>query len=216
MAAAAFTAWAIDSRPDPPRQVSKATRRGSRSCLGSATTTSSPAAGRASFSTGLIALSVLVGLVPALLRQRRLAYWIVVGAALLSIGWSVRAETAASRYSNDFSQLFYDEPSPAARLGRRCHRGSRAVYLGQKIADPNGIWSMEFWNRNVRKVWSLDGTAPGPGPRHTPSLAATDGRLAGDPGYAYVVIDNGVTIAGTTVAEKGQLRLVRIESAAYA
>ena len=61
--------------------------------------------------------------------------------------------------------------------------GKPAVYIGQKIADPNGIWSMEFWNRNVRRVWSLDGTAPGPGPVLTPDLIATDGRLAGDPGY---------------------------------
>ena len=55
---------------------------------------------------------------------------------------------------------------------------------------------MEFWNRNVRKVWSLDGTAPGPGPVLTPDLIATDGRLAGDPGYEYAVIDNGARDRG--------------------
>ena len=54
---------------------------------------------------------------------------------------------------------------------------------------------MEFWNRDVRKVWSLDGTAPGPGPRLTPDLAATDGRLRHDPGYRYAVIDKGLAIA---------------------
>ena len=53
--------------------------------------------------------------------------------------------------------------------------GKPAVYIGQKIADPNAIWSMEFWNRDVRKVWSLDGTAPGPGPILTPE-PARDGR----------------------------------------
>ena len=55
---------------------------------------------------------------------------------------------------------------------------------------------MEFWNRDVRKVWSLDGTAPGPGPILTPDLLAKDGRLVGDPGYEYAVIDNGLSIAG--------------------
>ena len=69
---------------------------------------------------------------------------------------------------------------------------------------------MEFWNRNVRSVWSLDGTAPGPGPVLTPDLIATDGRLAGDPGYGYAVIDNGLSIAGTTRCAAGRLRLVRI------
>ena len=39
---------------------------------------------------------------------------------------------------------------------------------------------------------------------------ATDGRLADDPGYRYAVIDNGLSIAGETIAERGQLRLVKI------
>jgi hypothetical protein len=208
--AAAFTAWAIASVPihfgglegDAPGLAILSRFREDYG-LGST--------GAHQLLYGLIALSVLVGLVPVLLSQRRLAAWIVVGAALLSMGWSVRAETVASRYSNDFSKLFFISlPKPLGWVDDATS-GQRALYLGQKIADPNGIWSMEFWNRNVRKVWDLDGTAPGPGPRHTPNLASTDGRLADDPGYAYVVADNGVTIAGTTVAEKGQLRLVRID-----
>ena len=111
------------------------------------------------------------------------ASWIVVGAAVLSIGWATWAETVASKYSNDFSELFLTGlPKPLDWVDQATG-GKPAVYIGQKIADPNAIWSMEFWNRDVRKVWSLDGTAPGPGPILTPSLLATDGRLLGDPGY---------------------------------
>ena len=158
----------------------------------------------------LIAVSVVVGLSPALLGRRQITTWVVVGAALLAIGWSVRAETAAADYSNEFSQLFDKGlPKPLGWVDDATE-GRPAVYIGQKIADPNGIWSMEFWNRDVRQVWSLDGTAPGPGPVLTPDLAATDGRLRGDPGYPYAVIDNGLSIAGATVAEHGLLRLVRI------
>jgi len=159
---------------------------------------------------GLLVVSVLVGLAPVLLRGRRVATWIVVGATVVAIGWSTWAETAAARYSNDFSALFYNGlPKPLGWVDNATGNAP-AVYIGQKIADPNGIWSMEFWNRNVRKVWSLDGTAPGPGPVLTPDLIATDGRLAGDPGYRYAVIDKGLSIAGETVAERGSLRLVRI------
>jgi hypothetical protein len=64
----------------------------------------------------------------------------------------------------------------------------------------------------VRRVWSLDGTAPGPGPVLTPDLVTTDGQLAGDPGYEYAVVDKGLSIVGETVTEKGNVRLVRIGS----
>ena len=160
----------------------------------------------------LLALSVLVGLAPALLRGRRqVATWIVVGAMVLSIGWTVKAQTVAAKYSNDFSALFFDSlPKPLGWIDDATG-DEPAVYIGQKIADPNGVWSMEFWNRNVKRVWSLDGTAPGPGPVLTPDLVSTDGRLADDAGYPYAVVDNGLSIVGTTVAERGNLRLVRID-----
>jgi hypothetical protein len=159
----------------------------------------------------LLVASVLVGLAPMLLRGRRVASVVVVAAALLAIGWGTWGETAASKYSNDFAALFYDGlPKPITWIDDAT--GSQpVVYIGQKIADPNPIWGMEFWNRNVRKVWSLDGTAPGPGPVLTPDLIATDGRLADDPGYKYAVIDSGLSIAGQTIAEHGTLKLVRIE-----
>ena len=208
--AAALTAWAIDAIPldvgkglagDAPG-LSILSRFYSDYGLG--------LDGAYQLLYGLLALSVFVGLAPALLRRRRLAAWIVVGAALLSVGWSARAEIVASDYSNEFSQLFFRSlPQPLGWVDDATG-GKPAVYIGQKIADPNGIWSMEFWNRDVRRVWSMDGTAPGPGPTLTPNIETTDGRLAGDPGYEYAVADNSISIAGTTVAERGPLRLIQI------
>jgi len=161
----------------------------------------------------LVGLSVLVGLAPLLLRRRqRIATWIVIGAALLSIGWSVRSEHVAARASNDFSDLFFASlPKPLGWVDEAT--GDQPVlYIGQNIADPNGVWSMEFWNRNVRRVWSLDGTAPGPGPVLTPNIASTNGRLVSDPGYRYAVVDAGLSIVGETVTEQGSLLLLRTGS----
>ena len=36
--------------------------------------------------------------------------------------------------------------------------------------DPTGVYLTEFFNRSVTKVWSTDGTAPGPGAILTPDL----------------------------------------------
>jgi hypothetical protein len=160
----------------------------------------------------LLAASVLVSVAPALLRRHRRAALVIVAiATVLALGWSGRGELAASRYSNDFSKLFLAGlPKPLDWVDRETG-GQPVVYLGQKIADPNGVWSMEFWNRSVRQVWSLDGTAPGPGPVLTPNLVSPDGRLTADPHFPFAIADNGVTLAGDVVAERGLLRLVRVE-----
>jgi hypothetical protein len=158
----------------------------------------------------LLVVSVIVALVPLLVRRRQVATAVLATAAVLAIGWAGWAESAASKYSNDFSELFYNGlPKPLGWVDEATS-GKPAVYIGQKIADPNGVWSMEFWNRDVRKVWSLDGTAPGPGPTLTPDLETTSGVLRGDPGYEYALIDKGLSIAGQVVASQGDLRLMRV------
>ena len=49
------------------------------------------------------------------------------------------------------------------------------VVIGQQISDPTNVRVTEFFNRSVKKMWSLDGTAPTPGPILTPDLEAEDG-----------------------------------------
>ena len=61
---------------------------------------------------------------------------------------------------------------PAGSLNwvdRHVH-GQPVTYLGQEIKDPNGLWLTEFWNRSLKHVDSLDGSAPGPGPTYAPNL----------------------------------------------
>ena len=64
------------------------------------------------------------------------------------------------------------------------------------MQDPNGLWLLEFWNRSLKQVWSLDGTAPGPGPTLTPNLDNTNGTLSNDPHYPYVVAEQGIDVVG--------------------
>ena len=64
------------------------------------------------------------------------------------------------------------------------------VLLGQSIKDPNPVNLLEFWNRSLTNVWSLDGTAPGPGATVTPNIAEADGTLT-DPGDGLRARDPG-------------------------
>ncbi len=78
--------------------------------------------------------------------------------------------------------------------------GAATLYIGQQMKDQNSEWLLEFWNRSIRAVWSLDGTAQGPGPVLTPDPRASDGALNHSPGYPYVVEEKGIDIVGTVVA----------------
>lgn len=158
----------------------------------------------------LLAVSVLV-LLAARLHGRVAA---AVGAVALAlvVGWSLNAEIVASNASRDFSRFFLSGlPRPLDWVDQ-LNGGAPTLYLGQKIADPNAVWSLEFWNRSIRKIWSLDGSAPGPGPVLTPDLTSPSGTLADDPGYRYAVSDFGVDLVGEDVYRMGTMTLVRLAS----
>jgi len=111
-------------------------------------------------------------------------FWIVVAlsACALVLAWNVTGEVAASNGVNTFSQnLLKNFPTPPTWIDDATG-GKPAIYLGQQINDPQGIWLMEFWNRGLSYVWSLDGTAPPPGrlaPGYVTPDAQPDGTLVG-------------------------------------
>ncbi len=157
----------------------------------------------------LVSVALLYG--PRFVARRR---WVVsIGAvtAALVISWNLAGEISASNGTNSFSQtLRANFPTPPNWLDRATG-GRTAIYLGQRITDPQGIWLMEFWNRSLRYVWSLDGTAPGPGtypPGFVTPDAGPDGRLTGrsiptgaPPGVDYIVADSDIEVAGTFVLD---------------
>ena len=161
----------------------------------------------------MLAAGTAVLLAVALLRSRpRVSLAIGGSAAVLVLAWTMTAQLAAASASNSFSRDFMRNlPQPADWVDRATG-GEPTLYLGQGSTDNNGLWLIEFWNRSIKRVYSLDGTAPGPGPTVTPSLLNRYGELAGDPGYDFVLAERSIDLAGTVVEEKGGWRLYRIEA----
>ena len=84
--------------------------------------------------------------------------------------------------------------------------------LGQHMSDnPLGVPSTEFWNRSISKVWSVDGTGPGPGHTLTPDLQDADGTLWPNPRTDFVLASGGVEVVGDEVAANEGSTLVRVD-----
>ncbi len=140
----------------------------------------------------VVGTAVLV-LLP-LLRSRYVAVAAAVVAAF-TLAWTGTAEVYAAHGESLFSERLYQTlPSPANWLDKSTD-DRPTVFLGQGIRDPNPVNLLEFWNRSLVKVWSLDGTAPGPGAVTTPNLEKPNGTLT-DPGTAYVLTTPGVDVVG--------------------
>jgi hypothetical protein len=160
----------------------------------------------------VLAISLLLLLLPGLrqvARRRWAAMGIAATAVALLLAWNVAGEVSSSNGINVFSRtLLGNFPKPATWIDDATG-GKPAIYLGQRITDPQGIWMMEFWNRGLSYVWSLDGSAPGPGGQ-APGVVTPDadptGRLTGKsiptgapPGVDYMVADEDIAVQGKEI-----------------
>jgi hypothetical protein len=150
----------------------------------------------------LVSLAIVVAV--HVLRRSSTAFGAVAGiAALTVLAWSLTAEVYAAEGERLASrQIQRNLPIPHDWVERETQGGS-VVIIGQKIADPIGIYLTEFFNPSVEKVWSLDGSAPGPGAILTPDLAGIDGTLTPSPGTDYALAFNGVELQAPVVARNG-------------
>jgi hypothetical protein len=144
-------------------------------------------------------VALLVG--ASLVRGReRLLRPLLATAVLFVLAWNLTGQIGASGASKTISDdLLANYPRPLDWLDR-ADGGKPAVYLGQQITDANGIWLLEFWNSSLHYVWSLDGTAKGPGPTLSPDLLGTDGRITAPEGVRYVVVEPNIDLVGRVVA----------------
>ncbi len=139
-----------------------------------------------------------VALVVLTLQRRVSAAAATAIAAVLAVGilaWNVTGEISAS--AGDVSIARGTGAilrHPYTWVDDVAH-GKPTLYLGQGVADQRAEWLLEFWNRSIVTVNSLDSTLVGPGPSGTPNIAA-DGRIywsltPDDPGrtYDYAVED---------------------------
>ncbi len=131
--------------------------------------------------------------------------------AVVVVAWNLTGQITAARGSNDFSHRLIQNFVHPADFVDQAVGGGTVTYLGQQIREVTGPNLLEFWNRSIVNVWSIDGTAPLPGPILTPDLVETDGTLSNPPGTPYVLADNGVKLVGKPVASRGTLVLYRID-----
>ena len=101
-------------------------------------------------------------------------------AAALAIGilaWNVTGEiSAASRETCRSAASSKRRCTTPSRGSTRSRTGSRRTTSRRRVADKNPEWELEFWNRSIVRVESLDSTLDGPGPSGTPNVTA-DGRV---------------------------------------
>ena len=131
--------------------------------------------------------------------------------AVAVLAWSLTTEVYAARGERTLSdQVERNHPKPYDWVDQATG-GNAVVVIGQRFSDPTGVHLTEFFNRSIRKVWSLDGTAPGPGPILTPDLAAPDGSLTPPPGVRYALALNGVELQAPVAASRGNDTLYRLD-----
>jgi hypothetical protein len=117
-------------------------------------------------------ITVLVLLAPSFLRGRRgrLAAIVMGVAAVGVVGWNLTGEIAAAAGTNSIAR------AAAGTLGKPFGWVDTAthlkptLYLAQGQVDQNPEWLLEFWNRSIARVSSLDGSLGGPGPAGGPNF----------------------------------------------
>ena len=131
-------------------------------------------------------------------------------AAAVVLVWSLTAEVYAAEGERDLSVRIAKNLTKPYDWVDDATGGASVVVIGQQINDPTGVHLTEFFNPSIRRMWSLDGTAPRPGPILTPDLQASDGTLTPSPGTDYALALNGIELRGRLVVQKGNDRLYRL------
>jgi hypothetical protein len=132
----------------------------------------------------------------------------VAGALAVGVlAWNVTGEVAAAAGSTSISRDFSRILGHPFSWVDDTTGGKPTIYLGQGVVDQRPEWLLEFWNRSITTVSSLDASIGGPGPAGAPNITTT-GQLywtlnPSQPGklFDYAVEDwPCVDFAGSLVA----------------
>jgi hypothetical protein len=127
--------------------------------------------GDARLVTGLVAVvGITLVLTAVHVRSRGIAGAAAVVAAVGMLAWGFTAEFAAAvgniTVSRDIRPTIGE---PFTWVDDATHL-KPTLYLAQGVTDQNSEWLLEFWNRSITTVSSLDGTIGGPGPAGAPNI----------------------------------------------
>jgi hypothetical protein len=162
---------------------------------------------------GACVVSLALVLALRFLRRGSAAFAAVAGAVAVGVfSWTLTTEVYAAEGERRLADQVARHLAAPYDWVERETGGSSVVMLGQQMTDDaTGIWLTEFFNPSIKKVWSTDGTAPGPGAILTPDLAAADGTLTPNPGTEYAMTLNGVELQAPEVARVGEFILYRVD-----
>jgi hypothetical protein len=164
---------------------------------------------------GILAGSIVLAVLREAARRRggHVRRAVRAAGALLAvaiIGWNLTGEITAANSSNSFSASFRGVlPTPPDWIDRVTGR-ARTMFIGQGLAGSNAFWSLEFWNQSIGDVWSVDSSAPGPGPVTTPNYLDLTGAVDPQLPLNWVVAGPGVDPVGQLRETVGGLRLFHV------
>jgi hypothetical protein len=162
---------------------------------------------------GILIGSVVLAVVrEAALRRgglRRVGAAAAAVLAVATIAWNLTGEIAAANASNSYSRTYVALPSPPDWIDRATGR-ARTMFIGQSLGGSATFWSLEFWNQSIGDVWSVDSSAPGPGPTTTPNYLDLTGAIDPQLPLDWIVAAPGVDPVGKLVQTAGGLRLFHV------
>ncbi len=149
----------------------------------------------------IIAAGVAVLAAQQRIRNRpRLATTLVVFVAVGALGWSVTGEVSAAIGTVSIDRDAAHTLQHPFSWVDDANGQQPTVYIGEGEFDQRPEWMLEFWNRSIHRVTSLDGSVLGPGPAGGPDLTKRGTLLwGGGANYDYAVEDwcNPVLPGGT-------------------
>jgi hypothetical protein len=158
---------------------------------------------------GILIGSVVVLVLREQPRLRRALYPAGAILAVAVIGWNLWGEVAAAQASNSFSRTIVGLPKPPDWVDETTGH-QKAMFIGQGLGGSQAFWSLEFWNQSLQFIWSVDASAPGPGPTRTPNFYGVDGAVDPPIDVKWVVAAPGVEPVGALKTTVGGLGLYRV------
>jgi hypothetical protein len=157
---------------------------------------------------GILAAAVVFALTLRSTRRGAVAAGAVVGA--LVVGWNLTGEISAADQAvapAKFQRSLI--PTPPDWIDQTNGR-AKSFFIGKSLQGSESLWSTEFWNQSIGEIWSVDASAPPPGPTRTPNFLGTGGALDPQLPVDWVVTQPDLGIRGRVVQRAGGLVLYRV------